>query len=131
MSETQIIQQSETLALIAASHGRDAIETIARIMKTSDSDKLRLVAAKMMLDEIRAGCAVETGDAAAHTPRLGSGKDAEEILSHLRAKGGAHAAPSIALATGIHVNLVAATLVQMRKSGAVVLHGPGMYKAAA
>lgn len=129
MSETQIIQQSETLALIAASHGREAIETIARIMKTSDSDKLRLVAAKMMLDEIRAGCAAELGDPA--TPRLGSGKDAEEILAHLKAKGGAHAAPSIALATGIHVNLVAATLVQMRKSGAVVLHGPGMYKAAA
>lgn len=38
MSETQIIQQSETLALIAALHGREAIETIARIMKTSDSD---------------------------------------------------------------------------------------------
>lgn len=128
MSETQIIQQSETLALIAALHGREAIETIARIMKTSDSDKLRLVAAKMMLDEIRAGCAAELGDPT--MPRLGSGRDADEILAHLKAKGGAHAAPSIALATGIHVNLVAATLVQLRKNGSVHLQGPGMYRVA-
>lgn len=46
----EIIESPQVILTAAAQHTKEAIETIVKIMRTSESEKMRLLAAAMILD---------------------------------------------------------------------------------
>lgn len=119
----ELIDSPQAVLTAARTYSSEALEVIASIMRKSDSEKMRLLAAMALLDRCKQG----------EAPPRSHESNVPETLGDMRSrivKFAANAADSFdenevktALALRSPASAIRATLVQLSREGALVLDG--------
>lgn len=128
-----IIESPQEILTAASTYTKEALETIAKIMRTSDSEKMRLLAAMALLDR----AIVPRGHVkrASEQPVLESGPDLRtRLVSHLQTNRG-DAFDEHRLKTELKLrsppSAIRATLVQLNRDGLIAKGPVGGFQAKA
>lgn len=117
----EIVESPQAIITAARSYSSEALEVIAKIMRSSNSEKMRLLAAMALLDRATVPRGMKLTDPLA-PPVESRGDMRTRIEQHINANAGTFYGPNAlkaALDLKSPISAIQATLVQLQREGVI------------